>query len=145
MEIKIVQTLLCVLAFIICGSASAADYGGYSGSGGMSAESIPSNVYEYHYDKGFTGVDAAGWDPNLQYAWSRIAAATICKVDVSVAALVPKLIKKFGQNTFTHKVVGIGFHEAQIRANQKFCTANRVAELKKAIPKFSEGRFPKKY
>jgi hypothetical protein len=125
--------------------ALAADYGNYKGKGGMLAYQIQTNVYEYHFDKGFTGEDAAGWDPNLQYAWSRIAAAKICNIEVFQDKLLPLLIEKYGQDNFTHELVGINFHEAQIKTNSKFCTPERIEELKNVIPEFSEGKFPKKF
>lgn len=56
---------------LISGFIVAKNYDGCNGSGGMLEYKIQNNVYEYHYDNGFTGDDAAGWDPNLQYAWSR--------------------------------------------------------------------------
>lgn len=45
-----------------------ANYGNYKVKGRMSARNIKSNVYEYHYDKSFTGEDAAGRNSNIQYA-----------------------------------------------------------------------------
>ncbi len=135
--------LLTILA--ISSTAMAADYGDYKGKGGMSAYKIKSNVYEYHYDNGFTGEDAGGWDSNLQYAWSRIAAAKVCNNDVSQAKLLPLLIEKYGQDKLTHELIGIRFHEAQIKSNSKFCTPERIEELKIVIPEFNEGKFPKKF
>ncbi|MCW1776925.1 hypothetical protein NB693_21360 [Pantoea ananatis] len=54
---------------------------GYSGHGGMTAYSIKPDIYAYHYDHGFDGDDAMGWDPGLQFVWSRAAAAKACGVD----------------------------------------------------------------
>ncbi len=138
----------CVLASVAityCFSATAAGYGGYSGKGGMAAYAIKPNVYEYHYDHGFTGSDAMGWNPNLQFAWSRIAAAIVCGVPVSTEKVIPQLIKKFQQNKLTYKMIGIDFHSAQIRANKRFCTKERVAEAKSLVPQFELGNFPKKF
>lgn len=129
----------------ISSTAMAADYGNYKGKGGMSAYDIKPNVYEYHYDKGFTGEDAAGWDPNLQYAWSRIAAAKVCNVEVSQDKLLPLLIEKYGQDELTHELVGISFHEAQIKSNPKFCTPERIEGLEIVIPEFNEAKFPNKF
>jgi hypothetical protein len=123
----------------------AAGYGGYSGNGGMAAYDIKPNVYEYHYDHGFTGSDAMGWNPNLQFAWSRIAAAIVCGVPVSTGKVIPHLIKKFKQDKMTHELNGIGFHSNQIRANKQFCTKERVVEVKSLVPQFESGHFPDKF
>lgn len=129
----------------IATSALAADYGTYKGKGGMAAYKIEPNVYEYHYDKGFTGPDAMGWNPNAQFAWSRIAAAKVCGVTVSVEKLLPLLLEKFGEDKLVHEMIGIGFHEAQIKSNPKFCTQERIDELKTVIPDFNSGAFPQKF
>ncbi len=140
-----IQLLLAFVCFVTTPHGMAADYGTYKGKGGMSAYKIEPNVYEFHYDKGFTGPDAMGWDPNAQYAWSRIAAAKVCGVEVSVEKLLPLLIGKFGQDKLVHEMIGIGFHEAQIKSNSKFCTPERTEELKAAIAEFNSGTFPKKF
>ena len=85
----------------------------------MSAHKIKSNVYEYHYDKGFFGPDAMGWDPNLQFAWSRIAAAKACGMEIQEEKLILNLIAEFQKDQMTHQFIGIGFHGAQIGANKK--------------------------
>ncbi|HEY0063169.1 MAG TPA: hypothetical protein VGC21_13690 [Telluria sp.] len=139
------RTCFALAASLLSVAASAADYGNYGGKGGMTAYSIKPNVYEYHFDKGFVGPDAGGWDPNLQYAWSRIAGATVCGVPVSLEKMLPLLIKKFEQDELTHKMIGIDFHAAQMRANKKFCTDERIAEISAAIPKFESGDFPAKF
>lgn len=54
--------------------------------------------------------------------------------------LLPLLIEKYGQDKLTHELVGIGFHEAQIKSNSKFCTPGRTEELITVIPEFNEGR-----
>lgn len=134
-------TKLTLAIFIISSTTIAADYGNYKGKGGMSAYAIKANVYEYHYDKGFTGEDAAGWDPSLQHVWSRIAAAKVCNIEVSQEKLLPLLIAKYGEDKLTHEVIGISFHEAQIQSNHKFCTQKRIEELKTLIPDFNIGKF----
>lgn len=139
------QKLFSFALLTIAVWAHAADYGNYKGSGGMAAYAIKPNVYEYHYDKGFTGPDAAGWDPNLQFAWSRIAAASACSVPVAPDKLLPLLISKYGQDNLVHKMVGIDFHVAQIRANKAFCTEERLAELRELMPQFERGEFPTKF
>jgi hypothetical protein len=62
---QLARYIIASVTIIYCFSAAAAGYGGYSGKGGMSAYAIKPNVYEYHYDHGFTGPDAMGWNPNL--------------------------------------------------------------------------------
>jgi len=145
MKYRTELALIFSTVLTISTASMAADYGNYKGKGGMSAYSIKPNVYEFHYDKGFTGEDAAGWDSNLQYAWSRIAAAKVCGVEVSQDKLLPLLIEKFGQDKITHELIGISFHESQIKANSKFCTPDRIEELKIEIPEFNDGKFPKKF
>lgn len=103
---------------------------------------IKSNVYEYHYDKGFVGPDAMGWDPNLQFAWSRIAAAKACGMEIQEEKLILNLIAEFQQDQMTHQFIGIGFHGAQIGANKKFCTEERVSGLKSILDDFYVGKFP---
>lgn len=144
-EISHEKSLIFPALVAIATSALAADYGTYKGKGGMAAYKIESNVYEYHYDKGFTGPDAMGWNPNTQFAWSRIAAAKVCGVTVSVEKLLPLLLEKFGEDKLVHEMIGIGFHEAQIKSNPKFCTQERIDELKTAIPDFNSGAFPKNF
>lgn len=139
------QLLLAFVCVVITFPGVAADYGTYKGKGGMSAYKIEPNVYEYHYDKGFSGPDAMGWNPNAQFAWSRVAAAKACGIDVSVEKLLPLLIVKFGEDKLVHEMIGIGFHEAQIKANSKFCNPERVEELKTVIPEFNSGAFPQKF
>ncbi len=135
--------------FIVMATVSlnvvAQDYGNYLGKGGMSAYDIKRNVYEYHYDKGFTGEDAMGWDPNLQYAWSRLGAAKTCNVSYPSEKIIEQLIAKYGENTLTHEMVGINFHAAQSKANPSFCTLTRIDEIKDLLPAFEAGNFPKKF
>ncbi|EJL79253.1 hypothetical protein PMI12_00942 [Variovorax sp. CF313] len=126
-------------------AAMAADYGSYRGKGGMGAYKIESNVYEYHYDKGFTGPDAMGWDPNLQFAWSRLGAAKTCGIPYDRPNAVAQLIKKYQQDALMHEMNGIDFHAAQSKANPKFCALERVEELKAVIPAFEKGDFPARF
>ena len=137
----VVVTVLALLSSL----AFPADYGSYKGKGGMAAHKIKPNVYEYHYDKGFLGPDAMGWDPNLQFAWSRFAAAKTCGLDVSIEKAIPNLIAEFQQDKLTHEMIGIGFHHAQSKVNPKFCTEDRVNELKALLHDLEGGNFPKKF
>ncbi len=135
---KVLNAIVTMLLFAPLG-AMAGDYGNYSGHGGMAAYKIPSNVYEYHYDKGFTGPDAMGWDPNLQFAWSRLAAAKSCGIPADQTAILKFLQEKYNQSAAIQEIVGVGFHEAQVKADSKFCTPERVDELKLVIPDLERG------
>lgn len=136
---------VATLAFSAPSMAQEQTYGGYGGKGGMGARSIKANVYEYHYDKGFTGGDAMGWDPNLQYAWSRIAAADACGVSVDQDKALAVLEAAYGQEKMIQEIVGVGFHGAQIKANKAFCTESRVKELTDVIPKIEDGTFERPF
>lgn len=136
---------LALLAAVASQASLAADYGSYRGKGGMTAYDIKPNVYEYHYDKGFTGVDAIGWDPNLQFAWSRLGAAKTCGVPFDQSKAVAALIAKYQQDKMTHEMIGIDFHAMQTKANPAFCTAERVEELKRVVLGFQDGDFPTKF
>jgi len=116
---------------------------GYSGHGGMSAHSIRPEIYAYHYDHSFSGADAMGWDPQLQFVWSRVAAAKACGVDaVPESAIVAKLVARYGQSDTVHEMVGIGFHQAQIEAAKaQFCTAARLGQVRALLPQFVQGQF----
>lgn len=111
----------------------------------MTAYKIDPKVYVYHYDKGFIGPDAMGWDPNLQFAWSRLGAAQTCGIAFDQAAMVARLNTRFGQSSFVHELNGIGFHHRQSKGNPAFCTPERVHELNELMPKFAQGDFPKKF
>ncbi|MCW8889839.1 MAG: hypothetical protein OQL20_04185 [Sedimenticola sp.] len=99
----------------------------------MTARSIKPDVYEYHYKNGFTGVDAMGWGPNLQYAWSRIGAGITCGIPFNKDALVDKLVAKYGHSEFVHDMNGIMFHHMQSKKIDSFCTADRLEEVKQII------------
>lgn len=140
------KTLTVALITLLASpSLLAADYGSYKGSGGMSAHKIKANVYEYHYDKGFTGADAMGWDPNLQFAWSRVAAASACGVAVDKAKAMDALQAQYQQDPMIQEIVGIGFHEAQVKANPRFCCETRVAALRQLVPSLEDGSFEKPF
>lgn len=124
---------------------SKSDYGNYSGKGGMTAYAIDSNVYKYHYDYGFTGVDAMGWDGNLQYAWSRTAGAKTCGMTLDSKTIISLLVKKYGYDELVHEMNGVGFHFIQQSKIKDFCNEKRVAELKQVIPQMMNGQFVKKF
>lgn len=113
----------------------------YRGSGGMTAYDIRPEVYAYHYEHGFTGVDAMGWDPRLQHAWSRLGAARTCGVAHDGDAMLGQLVTRFGHDRLTHDLNGVGFHHQQSRKVPGFCTEARLAELKTAVPAMAAGRF----
>jgi len=115
----------------------------YSGKGGMAAYSIKSDVYEYHYKNGFTGVDAMGWDSNLQYAWSRTGAAVTCGIKFDKKAVLSQMTKVYGQSAFLHELNGVDFHHLQSKKVKEFCSLSRVKEIKEVMPKFEKGDFPK--
>ncbi len=117
----------------------------YSGKGGMTAYSIKPEVYEYHYQHGFTGVDAMGWDSNLQYAWSRAGAAITCKIPMDEKLVLSNMTKEYGQSDFIHKLNGVGFHNSQSKKVSDFCTAERISEIEGVISKIESGQFPKKF
>lgn len=143
MKTTLIVSAIAALSFPLL--LNAANYGGYKGSGGMSARAIKPNVYEYHYDKGFTGADAMGWDPNLQFAWSRIAAASACGVAVDQAKAMNALQAQYDQDPMIQEIVGIGFHEAQIKANKQFCTPARVEAVTQLVPSLEDGSFEKPF
>lgn len=102
----------------------------------------PGEAYPAYYDEHFTGTEADGWDPALQYAWSRLGAARTCGIDYPGELIVDRLVARFGQNRLTHTRVGIEFHHQQSHAHPGFCTHERVTEIEAAIPAFAAGDFP---
>ncbi|MEH6578277.1 MAG: hypothetical protein V7731_14520 [Amphritea sp.] len=114
----------------------------YSGADGMSEYNITPQVYIYHYENGFTGIDALGWEPDLQYAWSRIGAAITCKIPLDKQQLIDQLGIRFGHQPVTHELNGIGFHAVQSRKVPGFCTEKRQNEISKMISNYQAGKFP---
>jgi hypothetical protein len=140
MKIQTCMTIL-LLPLLSIGCSSAPQT--YSGKGGMTAYSIQPEAYLYHYQNGFTGADALGWDPNLQFAWSRLGAAKTCGIKVDQEKAVKILIEKFGSETWVHEMNGINFHSSQSKAIAGFCTPERLSELQERLPQFERGEFPK--
>jgi hypothetical protein len=131
-------------AMLLAGCASTANTSAaYKGSGGMTAYQIKPEVYLHHYTQGFTGVDAMGWNPNLQHAWSRLAAAQTCGIAYDREQAIKQLLAVYGQDDLTHRSVGIGFHHNQSKAIAGFCTPERVAEINKLLPQMLAGQFAK--
>ncbi|PPV04905.1 hypothetical protein XBLMG947_3877 [Xanthomonas bromi] len=114
---------------------------GHAGRGGMMLQEIDPAINAYHYDHGFVGEDAMGWDPVLQFAWSRIAAAKVCAQPSPSDAVIGKLVEQYGKDAVVHQINGIGFHEAQMRAAGTFCTPARVTEATTVAPAFAAGDF----
>ncbi|MEG8142941.1 hypothetical protein G3N68_05115 [Xanthomonas hortorum pv. gardneri] len=137
------KALIAVAISALSGIAMAGDVPpGYAGVGGMTLQDIDPAIYVYHYDHGFVGEDAMGWDPALQFAWSRIAAAKVCgQQPVEQEAIVTKLVAQYGQDAVVHQINGIEFHEVQMRASSAFCTAARGAEAVAVVPAFATGDF----
>ena len=127
-----IWTLLLALPLSMT-TAAEPSYGGYLGHGGMTAYDIAPNVYEYHYDHGFTGEDAMGWKPELQFIWSRFGAAEVCGLPYDSEAALAALQQKYGHDRFVHEINGVSFHAAQAKANANFCTPERVQQLKREL------------
>ncbi len=143
MKKELLRTTALAIAIAIALCSCAANT--YSGRGGMTAYKIRPEVYTYHYEKGFTGPDAMGWDPNLQYVWSRVGAAKTCGVTINRDAVLKKLVAKFGDSPIMHEMNGIDFHYMQSRGIAEFCTPARVSELKAIAPKLEAVQFPQLY
>jgi hypothetical protein len=133
---------LLVAALVGCAASPPAQY---AGKGGMTAYKIAPEVYVYHYEKGFTGPDAMGWDPNLQFAWSRFAAAKTCGIPYSQEKAVASLIQKYQQDKLTHERIGIEFHHLQSKGVTGFCTQERVTEIKAVVPSMEAGSFANRF
>lgn len=114
----------------------------YSGKGGMTKYSVTDEAYVYHYKNGFTGEDAMGWDPNLQYAWSRAGAALTCGVAMDKSAVLAHMSQQYGQDEMIHEMNGVDYHHMQSKSIADFCTPERLSELNQVIPQLESGQFP---
>lgn len=137
-SVRLATPLLGLAACLLAACASSRVY---SGHGGMAAYKIEPDVYLYHYQHGFTGPDAMGWDPGLQWVWSRLGAAKTCDVPFAEDRLIEKLTARYGHGPLEHGTIGIGFHHQQSRAVPGFCSDARVAELRQAVPAYEAGEF----
>lgn len=133
-----------LVAALLAGCAASASKP-YGGSGGMAAYNITPDVYTHHYQHGFTGRDAMGWDANLQWAWSRIGAAKTCGVPYAADKVLAQLIATYGHSETAHGMVGIDFHHLQSKGVPGFCSEARVAEVRQQLPAFEMGRFVKRW
>ncbi|MDT9000563.1 hypothetical protein RQP53_14915 [Paucibacter sp. APW11] len=113
----------------------------YNGVGGMAAYDIKPEVYLYHYEHGFTGVDAMGWDPLAQWAWSRLGAAKTCGLAFDEPAMLNQLIGRFGHDRLVHQMNGVDFHHLQSKKIPGFCSAVRSAELSEQVKAMAQGSF----
>ena len=113
----------------------------YSGSGGMTAWDIKPETYLYHYENGFTGEDALGWPPELQFAWSRLGGAVTCKIEFDKAEMITLLQQSFAESPGTHELNGIGFHAVQSRKVPGFCSEERGDNITDKLRSFVKGRF----
>lgn len=109
----------------------------YSGKGGMAAYSINPSAYLYHYKNGFTGVDSMGWEPDLQYTWSRVGAALTCGVSFNKPSVIEQLKGKYGHSEIVHDMNGVQFHHLQSKKIADFCSVERISEIKKVLHELS--------
>ena len=140
-----VMILMGLVGYASTGTTSIKSASGYSGVGGMTAYDIKPEVYQYHYDHGFTGVDAMGWDANLQYAWSRAGAGITCQINFDKDKVISQLINAYGEEEIIHDMNGIMFHHLQSEKITNFCTADRVQEIKTVIANIEQGKIPKPF
>ena len=135
-NVLLVAIMTSLVAVPVCASEE------YSGKGGMTKYSIKSDAYEYHYKNGFTGIDAMGWDANLQYAWSRAGAAITCGIEFDKKSVLSQMTKAYGQSDFVHELNGVDFHHMQSKKVEGFCNTSRVEEIEEVMPKLEKGQFP---
>ncbi|WP_290701888.1 hypothetical protein [Amphritea sp.] len=113
----------------------------YSGTGGMTKWNIMPYVYLFHYNSGFTGIDALGYDEQLQTTWSRLGAAKTCRVPFDKQTMINRLINQYGEDAITHELNGIGFHSVQSRKVSQFCDKQRVEDITQSINDYLKGNF----
>ena len=117
----------------------------YSGKGGMTAYDIKPEVYVYHYENGFTGIDAMGWDANLQYAWSRAGGALTCQIPFDKRKVISNLVGAYGYDDLVHDMNGVMFHNIQSQKVAGFCTPARVAKIQIVVKDLEQNKIPKRY
>lgn len=113
----------------------------YAGQGGMTKWNIKPQAYLYHYNNGFSGVDALGYAPQLQTVWSRLGAAETCGIGYDKTLMISLLNARFGESRVTHELNGIGFHAVQTRKVSGFCNTERTKAIRHSIQRYREGLF----
>ncbi|MBQ0782716.1 MAG: hypothetical protein KBT66_00650 [Amphritea sp.] len=137
----IVNSCIFVLILTGCANPEKAALPVYEGSGGMTKWNILPEAYLFHYETGFTGIDALGYDEQLQKNWSRLGAAKTCGIPFDKRLIIPKLISQYGENAITHELNGIGFHSVQSRKVPQFCDTQRVEAISKSVNRYLKGYF----
>lgn len=107
----------------------------------MTQWNIKPEVYLYHYEHGFTGVDSLGYNEQLQTVWSRLGAAATCRIHYDKYQMIQLLIKQFGEKAITHELNGIGFHRVQSRKVSQFCDPWRIKEINASLRRYQQGWF----
>lgn len=136
-------TTACFSTLILTGCASSekTELPIYGGTGGMTKWNILPEDYLFHYETGFTGIDALGYDEQLQKNWSRLGAAKTCGIFFNKQLIISKLISQYGENAITHELNGIGFHSVQSRKVPQFCNTQRVEAISKSVNRYLKGYF----
>lgn len=136
-------TMVCFSALIFTGCASSEkpEPPIYGGTGGMTEWNILPEAYLFHYETGFTGIDALSYNEQLQKNWSRLGAAKTCGIPFDKRLIIPKLISQYGENAITHELNGIGFHSVQSRKVPQFCDTQRVEAISKSVNRYLKGYF----
>jgi len=141
--LRTISVCICLSILLLSGCSNSVkpQEASYSGSGGMTRWNIAPEVYRYHYEHGFSGPDALGYDEQLQTVWSRLGGAITCHIDYDKQTMIQRLQQHFGETAITHELNGIGFHSVQSRKVRNFCTDRRVRAIKRVLRRYREGRF----
>ncbi|RTE64524.1 hypothetical protein EH243_17035 [Amphritea opalescens] len=132
----------CLAAALLSGCATnTVQLPEYQGVGGMTQWDIQPEAYLYHYEHGFSGVDALGYDEQLQQVWSRLGAAITCRIDYDKPHMIQLLMQRFGEKAITHELNGIGFHNVQSRKVPQFCSEARINEITVVLQRYKQARF----
>ena len=136
-------TKICIFVLILTGCANSEKEAlpVYEGSGGMTEWNISAEAYLYHYEAGFNGVDALGYDEQLQTAWSRLGAAKTCGIYFDKPLIINKLTLHYGENAITHELNGIGFHNVQSHKIPQFCNKQRIEDVHQSVSRYLKGDF----
>lgn len=137
----IIYTGVSILLLSGCSHSVKPEQNVYSGSGGMTRWNIDPAAYLYHYENGFRGSDALGYDEQLHMVWSRLGGAITCNIDYDKQVMILRLTQRFGEKAITHELNGIGFHNVQSRKVPDFCNASRIKMINKAINRYRKGKF----